>query len=202
MLLKTYEKITDEFYENNGYMNFEQLKECGVTAPQIQELLKKGVLEKFARGWYWCSVCGRTKPVYHKYVEIGMANPNAVICMDSACYLHGLLREEPEIISVATERTDRRRMEFEFPVNRYYLQNTGQQGEIEEVHTEFGSYKIYSIDRTVCDCIRMKRKLSEDMLMEIEKNYRKREKTVERLEAYAKGLRALKCIKEMEWSEE
>ena len=57
-------------------------------------------------------------------------NQNAVICMDSACYLQGLLSEEPEVISVATERTDRRKMEFSFPVKRYYLQNTGLEDEV------------------------------------------------------------------------
>ena len=63
MLLKTYEKILELFHQNHGYMNFEQLKDHGITAIQIQELVDKEVLEKFARGWYWCTECGREKPV-------------------------------------------------------------------------------------------------------------------------------------------
>lgn len=201
MLLKTYEKITGVFYENSGYMSYEKLKECGITASQIQELLEKGMLEKFARGWYWCSGCGLQRPVYHKYVEICLVNPGAVICMESACFLHGLIQEEPKVISVATERSDRRKMEFAFPVVRYYLQNTGLQDEIQEVKTEFGTYRVYSEDRTVCDCIRMRNRISSELFLEIENGYRNREHTAARLEAYARKLRALKCIRDLDWSE-
>lgn len=197
MLLRTYEKILDLFHENYGYMSFEQLKENGITVTQIQELSEKQVLDKFARGWYWCKICGVEKPADHKYIEIGKANSNAVICMDSACYLHGLLKTEPDVISVATERTDRKKMEFEFPVKRYYLQNAGREGEIEEVTTKYGSYKVYSVDRTMCDCIRMRKRLEDGVFAEIETEYNNRSRNLERLKEYAKNLRALKCI--IEW---
>ena len=98
--------------------------------------------------------------------------------------------------SVATERTDRKKMEFAFPVNRYYFQNTGAEDEIELVNTEFGSYRVYSVDRTVCDCIRMKSRLSGNVLEEIEEAYKSQKRDINRLLAYAKSLRALKCIKE------
>lgn len=196
MLLKTYDRILELFHGNHGYMNFEQLKDEGITVTQIQELTEKGVLDKFARGWYWCGMCGIDRPEHHRYIEIGMANKNAVICMDSACYLQGLLKEEPDVISVATERTDRKKMEFAFPVRRYYLQNTGLQDEIEEFATEFGSFKVYSADRSACDCIRMKDRLGESILEEIRLNYRKKQCDAQRLLEYGKRLRALKCVKE------
>ncbi len=196
MLLRTYDKILELFRENRGYMSFETLKEEGITISQIRELVDRGVLDKFARGWYWCNECGYSRPADHRYVEIGKVNSKAVICMESACFLQGLLKKEPKIISVATERTDRKKMEFSFPVNRYYLQNTGYEGEIEEVITEYGNYRVYSLDRSVCDCIRMKNKLDKKDLGEIESAYKKSKGDVNRLLAYAKGLRALKCIKE------
>ena len=196
MLLKTYDKIIELFHDNHGYMSFEQLKEEGVTIAQIQELADREILDKFARGWYWCNQRGYTRPKDRKYIEIGKVNEKAVICMDSAGYLQKLLKKEPEVISVATERTDRKKMEFAFPVNRYYFQNTGAEDEIELVNTEFGSYRVYSVDRTVCDCIRMKSRLSGNVLEEIEEAYKSQKRDINRLLAYAKSLRALKCIKE------
>lgn len=196
MLLKTYDKIIELFHDNHGYMSFDQLKEEGVTIAQIQELADRGILDKFARGWYWCNKCGHIRPKDRKYIEIGKVNEKAVICMDSAGYLQKLLKREPEVISVATERTDRKKMEFAFSVNRYYFQNTGAEDEIETINTEFGSYRVYSVDRTVCDCIRMKSRLSEDVLEEIEEAYKAQNRDINRLLEYAKGLRALKCIKE------
>mgnify|MGYP001851506437 FL=1 len=201
MLLKTYDKIIDLFHDNHGYMSFEQLKEKGVTIAQIQELVDREILDKFARGWYWCNKCGYERPKDRKYIEIGKVNEKAVICMDSAGYLQKLLKEEPKVISVATERTDRKKMEFAFPVIRYYFQNTGAEDEIETVNTEFGSYRVYSVDRTVCDCIRMKSRLDERELEEIEKAYKERNPDIDRLFVFAKGLRALKCVKERKLQE-
>lgn len=201
MLLKTYDKIIDLFHDNHGYMSFEQLKEKGVTIAQIQELVDREILDKFARGWYWCNKCGYERPKDRKYIEIGKVNEKAVICMDSAGYLQKLLKEEPKVISVATERTDRKKMEFAFPVIRYYFQNTGAEDEIETVNTEFGSYRVYSVDRTVCDCIRMKSRLDERKLEEIEKAYKERNPDIDRLFVFAKGLRALKCVKERKLQE-
>lgn len=202
MLLKTYDKIIDLFHDNHGYMSFEQLKEKGVTIAQIQELVDREILDKFARGWYWCNKCGYERPQDRKYIEIGKVNEKAVICMDSAGYLQKLLKEEPKVISVATERTDRKKMEFAFPVIRYYFQNTGAEDEIETVNTEFGSYRVYSVDRTVCDCIRMKSRLDEGELEEIEKAYKERNPDIDRLFVFAKGLRALKCVKERKLQED
>ena len=201
MLLKTYDKIIDLFHDNHGYMSFEQLKEKGVTIAQIQELVDREILDKFARGWYWCNKCGYERPKDRKYIEIGKVNEKAVICMDSAGYLQKLLKEEPKVISVATERTDRKKMEFAFPVLRYYFENTGAEDEIETVNTEFGSYRVYSVDRTVCDCIRMKSRLDERKLEEIEKAYKERNPDIDRLFVFAKGLRALKCVKERKLQE-
>ena len=77
-----------------------------------------------------------------------------------------------------------------------YLQNTGLQDEIEEFATEFGSFKVYSADRSACDCIRMKDRLGESILEEIRLNYRKKQCDAQRLLEYGKRLRALKCVKE------
>ena len=67
----------------------------------------------------------------YQYIEIAKVNPRAVICMDSAAWLAGMLEKEPETIAVATSRTDRKKMELEnFEIRRFYFQNAGLPGEI------------------------------------------------------------------------
>lgn len=196
MLLRTYDKIMDAFHENNGYMSFEKLKERKITVLQIRELVGRDVLDCFSRGWYWCNECGIDRPSYSKYIEIGMVNPRAVICMDSSAYLHGLLKEEPSLVSVATERTDRRKMAFEYPIKRYYLQNAGLEDEIETRETPFGSFQVYSADRTMCDCIRMRDKMSEDEFAQLRRNYELTQENRGRLLRFARALRAYKNVQE------
>ena len=107
MLFKTYQKITTLFKQHHGYMSFSDLRDHQVTVLQLAEMEEEGSLERFARGWYWCKECGYEKPKDYQYIEIAKVNPRAVICMDSAAWLAGMLEKEPETIAVATSRTDR-----------------------------------------------------------------------------------------------
>lgn len=109
MLFKTYQKITTLFKEHHGYMSFADLRDHQVTVLQLAEMEEEGSLERFARGWYWCKDCGYEKPEDYQYIEIAKVNPRAVICMDSAAWLAGMLKEEPATIAVATARTDRKK---------------------------------------------------------------------------------------------
>jgi len=197
MLLRTYNRMMDIFHAHQGYASFEGLRKEKITSLQIRELEEEGTVEKVTRGWYWCSKCGFQKPDDYKYIELAKANPESVICMDSACYLHGILGKEPELVSVSTGRENRRKMEMNFPIRRFYLQNAGLEDEIQTVTTKFGEYKIYSLERSLCDCFRMKDKLDSDVYFEIVNAYKKQEQLKERLLSYAKALRAVKCIKEI-----
>lgn len=153
MLSKTYDKIIDLFHSHHGYMSFEQLRDFGITVLQMRELEEEGVLERFTRGWYWCNNCGYTKPADYKYIEIAKMNPDAVFCLDSACFLAGLDVIEPEVIKVATAREDRRKMDIVHPIKRYYLTHIEVGRYIKVTKSEFGSYRYFSPDRALYDCL-------------------------------------------------
>mgnify|MGYP000069640073 CR=1 FL=1 len=197
MLFKTYQKITTLFKEHHGYMSFADLRDHQVTVLQLAEMEEEGSLERFARGWYWCKDCGYEKPEDYQYIEIAKVNPRAVICMDSAAWLAGMLKEEPATIAVATARTDRKKMDLEnFEIRRFYFQNADVPGEICEKKTEFGSYKYYSPKRTFCDCLRMNNKMPEEVKEEILTWCRKQKYSKEEILEYANKLRAVKNIEE------
>ena len=143
MLFKTYQKITTLFKEHHGYMSFADLRDHQVTVLQLAEMEEEGSLERFARGWYWCKDCGYEKPEDYQYIEIAKVNPRAVICMDSAAWLAGMLKEEPATIAVATARTDRKKMDLEnFEIRRFYFQNADVPGEICEKKTVHGDLAL------------------------------------------------------------
>jgi predicted transcriptional regulator of viral defense system len=168
--------MIDAFKENKGYMSFKELQKKGVTVLQIREMEEAGVLEKFARGWYWCNDCGFAKPADHKYVEIAKVNPKAVICMESACFLSGIIDD--------------------FDTKRFYFKRTGIKGEIVEKKTKCGSYYYYSPERTFCDCIRLQNKIDKDVFDEIMTEYKDRQGKLKRTYDYADKLRCIKNIQE------
>lgn len=196
MLLNTYEKVTKLFRDGNGYRNAAQLKEAKVTTVQIKELVKKGILERVSHGHYWLIDEEKGKPENYEMIEACMVNPRAVICADSACYYHGLLEEAPEKLSVATLKTDRSKMQLNFPVTRHYYSDLAFEQDLEVFDTEYGPVRIYGLERSVCDTIRFREDIGAENVDRIVSNYMKREnRQMDRLLAYADAMRVGKIVR-------
>lgn len=160
MYQKTHDKIIKLFTDNHGYMSFEALKEEGVTVLQMRELEDELVLTRFARGWYWCNDCGYEKPKDYKYIEISLVDPEAVICLDSACFLGNVKICEPEVVKFAVPRTDRKKYRFDFATLRYFYTHMEEEY-IKTVRTEFGSYRYFAPARAVVDLLKNSDKIDE-----------------------------------------
>ena len=135
MLLSTYKKVIELFKDGNGYRSAAELKEQKITTVQIKELVSEGIVESVSHGYYWLIDKENGKPENYKYIEACMVNPRAVICADSACYYYGLIDKAPEKLSVATLKTDRSRMQLNFPVTRHYYSNLAFEDDMDVVET-------------------------------------------------------------------
>ena len=196
MLLNTYEKVTKLFREGNGYRNAAQLKEAKVTTVQIKELVEKGIIERVSHGHYWLIDEKKGKPDNYRMIEACMVNPRAVICADSACYFHGLIKEEPEKLSVATLKTDRSKMQLNFPVTRHYYSDLAFDQDMEVIDTPYGPLRIYALERSVCDTIRFRDDTGSKAVGSIVRSYMKQEnRQMERLLAYADAMRVGKIVR-------
>ena len=196
MLLNTYEKVTKLFREGNGYRNAAQLKEAKVTTVQIKELVEKGIIERVSHGHYWLIDEKKGKPDNYRMIEACMVNPRDVICADSACYFHGLIKEEPEKLSVATLKTDRSKMQLNFPVTRHYYSDLAFDQDMEVIDTPYGPLRIYALERSVCDTIRFRDDIGSKAVGSIVRSYMKQEnRQMERLLAYADAMRVGKIVR-------
>lgn len=188
----TYKKIEDSW----GYIRTEQLLAAGITNRQIRNLVEEGELEKVCHGHYWVNKNACKKPKEYKAIEICLSDPKAVVCADSACFYLGLIRIEPSVFSVATSRSDRSAIKMNFPTKRYYFSDSNFEGTQEIITTDFGIYKTFDIDRSVCDCIRFRRNIDTYIFDLIIDTYReKKDAQKKRLQAYASKLRMLNEVK-------
>ena len=173
-----------------GYIDTEDLMKEGLTNRQIGLLTAEEKLEKIAHGHYWVNSDAYGKPEDYKAVEVARVNENAVICADSACYYMGLIDVEPQVLSIATKRSDRHKMKMNFEVSRHYFSEQAFEDEKHVFDTKYGSYNVYGIDRSVCDCIRFREDIDKDIFELVIENYRRyAKKNEERLMAYAKAMR-------------
>ncbi|MBR1742117.1 MAG: type IV toxin-antitoxin system AbiEi family antitoxin domain-containing protein [Lachnospiraceae bacterium] len=196
MLLNTYEKVTELFQGGNGYMSAAELRAAKVTTVQIKELVDKGVIEKISHGYYWLINEKKGKVENYEMLETCLVNHRAVICADSACYYHGLIKEKPKKLSVATLKTDRSKMQLNFPITRHYFSDLAFEQDLEEGEIAGGKIRVYSLARSVCDAIRFRNDIGKAVVDEIVKNFMKLEnKELERLLAYADAMRVGKIVR-------
>ena len=89
--------------------------------------------------------------------------------------------KEPEYLSVATERTDRSILKMNFPTRRHYFSGRNFQIGQRKRETEFGSYNIYDVERSLCDI----RRLEPENSFEIMDYVKESEQQYKRLMKYA-----------------
>ncbi len=185
MRSNTYVKLETVYKKYRGYVGTKVLLEEGFSNRQIAALAEEGYLEKICHGCYWLAGGRDKKPQDYKCVEVCLSNPRAVICMDSALYYQKVIVEEPEYLSVATERTDRSILKMNFPVRRHYFSDSNFEIGKQKQVTEFGSYYIYDIERSICDVKRLEQQITSGLIDHVKND----EQRYERLMKYAEMLR-------------
>lgn len=197
MLQKTYDKVNALFEEGHGYLPTRKMLDNKITTIQIRTMLEEGKIEKVSHGNYWNLMSGKKKPKHYKMIEACMTNPKAVICSLSACYFHGLLDEEPDKLYIATARSDRGGMRLNFPVSRHYFSVSSFEEDVLNVKLAGGTIRIYDVDRSVCDCIRLEKEIGREMVELVVENYKKsRKRKPTHLLEYADRMRYGKIARE------
>ena len=196
MIKDTYIKCYRLSQKYNGYIRTSELLKEGLTNRQISEFVANGMLEKVCYGLYWFNCADYAKPAEHKAIEICRSNPRAVICADSACFYQGLIDIEPPVVSVATRRDDRSKIAMNFPVTRHYYSVNSFSEHQKTINTDFGQYKVYAIERSVCDCIRFRNTIDDEIFCLVIERYKDLDKTIDRMVHYAKKLHMLNELTE------
>ena len=87
-------------------------------------------------------------------------------------------------------------MKVNFPICRHYFGDSYFEDNSKKVTTPLGSYRVYDLDRSVCDCIRFKDNIDKDIFNLIIENYRKSgERQMEQMLEYAGKVRMLRRVK-------
>ena len=121
------------------------------------------------------------------FVDITKVNSKAVICLNSALHYYNLSTINPNLVHVAVpNNTARFSLDYP-PVKLFYFSDTIYPQEIIEIKGSNGTFKIYSIEKTICDAFRYRKRIGEDLALEALKNYvSSRESNLTRLYKVAK----------------
>lgn len=105
------------------------------------------------------------------YYEIQLSLPNAVICLASALTFYEMTTYEPPSVHIAIPR-DERLLQAEFPpVKKFSFGFSRYNLGITQVESEGHMITIYDREKTICDTIRYRRTLGQDIVNEAVRNY-------------------------------
>ena len=187
------QKAIKLFKKNQGLLRTAEAMRLGIHPRIIYQLRDEGLLEQLAKGVYrLVEVPDFSEP---DLVLVSKKIPQAVICLISALAYHEITTQIPHFVYIAIP-TKSRQSSLDYPPIRYFHYS-------EKVYTAgletilIGGYpvKIYSIEKTLADCIKFRNKIGMDVVIEALKMYWQRKGTqIDKLYEYAKINRVEKIL--------
>lgn len=179
------EKLSEILKNNNGYLLTSDVVSAGISKTYMQEFIKANDLERIAHGIY----ASKSVWIDSLYVE-SLLSKSIIFSHETALYLQGLMEREPTSISLTVGRTynasNLRKKGYKVHSVSNELLDLGKT----TIKTNYGNtVRVYDIDRTICDIIRIKDIIDIQVFQTAIKEYmRSKNKNLPNLMKYAKAM--------------
>ncbi len=191
--MRAIEKAIKIFKKNHSLLRTAEALRLGIHPRTLYQMRDEGLIEQLAKGVYrLIEVPDFSEP---DLVLISKKIPNGIICLISALAFYEITTQIPHFVYVAIPHKARE-SRLSYPPIRYfhYSEKTYNAG----VETKLiGGYpiKIFSIEKTLADCIKFRNKIGMDVVIEALKMYWQLKDTkIDKLFEYAKLNRVEKIL--------
>ena len=159
---------TEQYLEAHaGVIRTSEFQQAGLHNSYLTTLTDEGRIVRIKPGLY----IAYESQTASGFFEVQLALPSAVVCLASALAHYDLTTYEPPSVQVAIRRGDRTKppifpstRQFSFGGIRHELGVVG-------VEVEGRAIRIYDREKTICDCVRFRRTLGQDVVNEAIRNY-------------------------------
>ena len=176
------------------FITISELKNMGYSYYKISKLEESGIISRINRSTYENLTY---KGEENDYVNALAYAPNGVICLMSAARHYDLTNYLADEVEVAIERKKKVNTLPDWPkIKIYYFDYSRMSLGVVKVCDGVNCFRIFDIEKTVVDIIYYRNKIGIEETREILKNYLKRkDRNVDKLYDYAKGLRCEKVVR-------
>lgn len=161
-----------EIIRRLGIVRAADLETRGVPRGQIYRLVRKGLIERQARGIY----VAREHPVTaeHTLAQVAKRVPGGVLCLLTALRFHELTTQDPAEVWIALPEKARK-PQLDYPRLRVARFSGQALTEGIEVHRlENVGVRVYSAAKTVADCFKYRNKIGIDVAVEALRDFSRR----------------------------
>jgi len=173
------------FESNGGYATTNEIERAGISRIYLSKLINEGFIERVKRGvYYWPNT---TLTAHSGLVAASLIVPKGVVCLLSALSYYELTTYNPRQIYIAIEREMKVKIANYPPIKLFYFAEKQYKAGIKKVRIGKRIVKIYSEEKTLCDCLKYKNQIGIDIFKESIKEYLRRNKrNIETLIRFAK----------------
>ena len=172
--------------QNGNTITTAEANAAGISNERLRQLVKRGVLERPTFGVY---------VLPHDFVDRMYATqkrrPKIIYSHETALFLHDLTDRDPisYSVTVPTGYNTVKLREEGFTV--YTIKRDLHTVETTEVETMFGhTVRVYTMERTICDCLRSRSRMDVTLLTDALRRYvRRKDKNLNTLMKMAKTFR-------------
>jgi predicted transcriptional regulator of viral defense system len=176
--------VKEIFDQNEGVVPMGTLLKSGINHYQINLLLDNELIVKLKHGVYkW-----KTENE-NEWEDLTHLVPYGVLCLFTACLYYELSTFVSSTYHIAIPKKSKIVLPDYPPIQLYYWDtNSFNLGIVENIIQQT-NVKMYDIEKTVCDIIRLRNKVGIDIAKEVLKNYLKRpDRNIAKLNEYARQL--------------
>ena len=165
----TINKIREMAFQSNGFIHTRDVIANKISKTHLTAMVNLGHLERVKKGLY--RLTELESVAYEYFVDAQKAIPQGIICFLSALKYHNLTTINPSDIHIAIPRKSKTVLPEYPPVKIHYLGDKHFNIGIDQVSIRGEIIKIYTKEKTLCDCIKYRDKIGADQTIEAFKTY-------------------------------
>ncbi|HEY7346673.1 MAG TPA: type IV toxin-antitoxin system AbiEi family antitoxin domain-containing protein [Ktedonobacterales bacterium] len=155
--LSSTERLEAFLREHGGFVRLEDLRQQGIDRRNLYALAEEGLVERVGQGLYRSTDVELCPP--DDLAEAAIAVPHGVVCLTSALVYHDLTDENPSVLHMAVEGKRWGPRVISPPVKFHYFSGKAFSAGIEEVQLDGVPVRVYSVEKTLADCLKYRHKL-------------------------------------------
>ena len=185
-----------ELTAHHGLISARDVEAAGLHTQALTRLVRKGQLERVARGRYRLPGPDYELTEHHGLVLASAAAPNGVICLLSALQFHQIGTQLPHEIWMALDRRTRRPAVDYPPLRIVRFSGEALTAGVEEHTLECQTVRVYNVAKTLADCFKYRNKIGLDVALEaLNESWRDRRFTIDEIEHYTHICRVSKVMR-------
>lgn len=184
------ETLIQKFKENQGWLKSKDFGYQPVVYALLYKMIEANEVEKIKKGLFKYNEAND----YNEQEDIVRYYPNAVLCLFSAWHFYQLSTTVPFQYHLAVpHKATPTKIDYP-PIKFYYWSE--EQFRLGISNQE--EFRIYDIEKSVCDAVKFRNKVGDEITYEVLKNYmQSKDRNIEKLMNYAKKMRIEKIITPM-----